>query len=614
MDKKYTLIGILMLLAAFALMLLQTQKVKKQAWEQAQKEAEETIVESENGGSSPMGSLSSDNAPSFTQSSSSISEVIPDPDTSLNLSSEKDEPAAERRQPEEVYILENEFIGVKFTSLGGAIKEVSLKKYAAVKGETDPYIFNAYSDLPALSISIIDAQGRIQKYAPAYELSNRDRESISFHLNLLPGIELIRNYEITQAMEGAEPYIIKHTTTFINNTNSVFNIDELFINAGTAAPDEADPRGFYLNFGYYDSEDAEFINIRKFKGGGFLGFFKRDPVSEIVRRHETTWAAVKNQFFTGILTPAESGIGTQSRAVEYPVVDNSSRTREGITGSIEFDLHKVNPGTERALEMDYYVGPKEYARISQLEQRQELVMQFGFFGILSKFMLIVLLAIERMIGNYGVAIILMTIVIRLMMWPLTAKSAQSSKKMQQISEPLQALRDKYKDNPQKLQRETLKLFKENNVNPAAGCLPVVIQIPIFISFFYMLRTSSELRFAGFLWIDDLSRPDTLAMIAGFPLNILPLIMGVTMFYQMKIMPTPSVDSTQQKIFKLMPFIFLVFCYTFSSGLVLYWTMSNLISILQQFITNRQKDPEPVIRPSDRNRDKSKGRGKPKSNR
>lgn len=603
-----------MLIAAFALMLWQGQKAQKQAWEQAQQASESTeqenrFDENENGSMSPMGSLSNDNEPPLFNSQESMAETISSSDSVSTITPADDNRfSAERQFPEEIYTLENNFIRVDFTSRGGAIKEVGLKKYPAIKGESTPYIFNANSDVPALSINIIGVGGLVEEYAPAYTLSSRDGESITFSLALIPGIDLIRNYTITRGLKGADPYIIKHSTTFKNSTQSVFNIDKLFINVGTAAPAEADPRGFYLNFGYFDNEDAKFINVKKFKGSGFLGFFKRDPVSEIVIKHETAWAAVKNQFFTGILTPTQVGIGIQTRPVEFSQSDDSDNAPEGITGSIEFDLKQVAPGSERMIEMSYYVGPKEYKRITQLEKREDLVMQFGFFGFLSKFMLIVLIAIENLVGNYGVAIVLMTIIIRGLMWPLTAKSAQSSKKMQQISEPLKALKDKYKDNPQKLQRETLKLFKENKVNPAAGCLPVVIQIPIFISFFYMLRTSSELRFAGFLWIDDLSRADTIATIAGFPLNILPLIMGATMFYQMKIMPTPSIDSAQQKIIKLMPLIFLIFCYTFSSGLVLYWTMSNLISILQQFITNRQKDPLPITSAPTQ----TKGKGKPRA--
>ena len=144
-----------------------------------------------------------------------------------------------------------------------------------------------------------------------------------------------------------------------------------------------------------------------------------------------------------------------------------------------------------------------------------------------------------------------------------------------------------------MQQETLKLFKEHQVNPVAGCLPMLIQMPIFLGLFYMLRTASELRFEPFLWVTDLSLPDTQFLVGGFPINILPMIMGVTMFLQMSMMPvSPTADPMQQKIFKFLPFIFLIFLYNFSSGLVLYWTVQNILTIIQQKIINSRPD-EPL---------------------
>ena len=180
--------------------------------------------------------------------------------------------------------------------------------------------------------------------------------------------------------------------------------------------------------------------------------------------------------------------------------------------------------------------------------------------------------------------------------------------MQKIQAPLQEIRAKHKDNPKKLQQETVKLFKQNGVNPAAGCLPILIQIPIFLGLFGMLRTASELRFAEFLWISDLSQPDTVAelpIFGGFPINIMPLFMGITMVVQMRMMPTPAaaggvnneMAEMQQKMFKFMPFIFLIFLYNFSSGLVVYWTVQNLLTILQQYLTNKKHDDTPVVLPT-----------------
>ena len=191
------------------------------------------------------------------------------------------------------------------------------------------------------------------------------------------------------------------------------------------------------------------------------------------------------------------------------------------------------------------------------------------------------------VRNWGWTIIILTVIIKLLMWPVTQMQLRSSKKMATIQEPLKLLRERYKDNPQKLQAETMKLFKENRINPASGCLPAVIQIPIFIGLYYMLRSASEIRFQPFLWVKDLSMPDTVGYLGSFPINIMPLLMGVTMVVQMKVTPMPSTDSAQQKIFMLMPFIFLFFCYNFPAALVLYWTVQNLFTIVQNKLTYRR---------------------------
>lgn len=208
-------------------------------------------------------------------------------------------------------------------------------------------------------------------------------------------------------------------------------------------------------------------------------------------------------------------------------------------------------------------------------------MQFGLFGFVSKLLLLLMKAIHCLLPNWGLTIIAVTLLVRLLLWPLTRAQVRSSKQMALVQEPLKRLREKYREQPQKLQAETLKLFKEHQVNPAAGCLPIFIQIPIFLGLYGMLRTATDLRFAEFLWIRDLSRPDTLAHLGPFPLNILPWLMGLSTFWQMRLSLAPTLDPMQRRLFQWMPLLFLFFCYNLPSGLILYWTVQNLLSILQQ---------------------------------
>ena len=193
--------------------------------------------------------------------------------------------------------------------------------------------------------------------------------------------------------------------------------------------------------------------------------------------------------------------------------------------------------------------------------------------------------IYGLVGNYGVAIIILTIIVRLVLFPLTYKGMKSMKRMQQLTPRMKKLQEKYKNNKEKLNKEMMDLYRKNKVNPLGGCLPLLLQIPVFFALYSSLSSAVELRHAPFIfWISDLSQPDGL--------GITPLLMGVSMYIQQKMTPqTAMMDSTQAKIMQMLPFIFTVFSFTFPSGLTLYWVTSNVLSIAQQQIINRIKTPE-----------------------
>ena len=194
------------------------------------------------------------------------------------------------------------------------------------------------------------------------------------------------------------------------------------------------------------------------------------------------------------------------------------------------------------------------------------------------------------------AIVVLTILVKLVLWPLTAQATRSQKKMQSLQGPMSKLREKHKGNSQKLNQEMMKFYKEHKVNPFAGCWPILIQIPIFLGMFWMLRSAAELYGQGFLWADDLSEQDSISVVQGFSLNLLPILMVVTQWFQMKLNPMqmgPEMSEAQRinvKMMRFMPFMFLVFLYFFSSALVLYWTIQNLMTILQTVVTKTKQEP------------------------
>jgi len=250
----------------------------------------------------------------------------------------------------------------------------------------------------------------------------------------------------------------------------------------------------------------------------------------------------------------------------------------------------VNPESPH---FDLYVGPKEDAalRAGGLDPKQ--VIDFGFFGVIARPLLWLLNAIYGAVGNYGIAIIILTILIKILFLPLTHKQLSSMKKMQSVQPQMKAIQAKHKKvkgdmkAKQKMNEEVMALYKKEGVNPLGGCFPLLLQLPVLYAFYSFLPAAIELRQAPFfLWVQDLSLKD--------PYYVTPIVMGLTMFLQQKLTPMASVDPTQRRMFLFMPLIFTVFFISLPSGLVLYWLVNNVLSIFQQMFINRQKDPAAAV--------------------
>jgi YidC/Oxa1 family membrane protein insertase len=587
MDKKNTILGIICIAAGIGFMYKQTNDLKDQQVQQQQQAAaalDQARVEASVANTvvtDPLALADEDILGLLTQSLEVPAVVIDQPTVAT---------------AEQVITLSNDFIEVEFTTLGGAIRTVEFLQTKT--GQRDDYVFNVDGRLPALSLSLAGRDGDMQEFALPYTIEQQSADSITFVFNSGDGLGLRRTYSLAKDGSEQDPYIIRHSTTFNNQAATPQALSTIYLNLGTSRPVTEKQLPAFLNVGYFDGEDAEFIAINKLTGGnGFLGIGASVPVEKLEQSVRSEWASVKNQFFAAVLSSETMGRDLFIYPVEATEAENGTRGRPGISGSVGYEVGTVAAGSAKTLDFDFYVGPKEFKRWQALGNQQDEVMQFGFLSFISKLLLSFMYAIHSVVPSWGWSIVIMTICIKTLFWPLSAKASRSQKRMAKIQGPMAELKEKYKDNPQKLQQETLKVFKENQVNPVAGCLPMLIQMPIFLGLFYMLRSASELRHESFLWVSDLSMPDTLTYIAGYPLNLLPLLMGITMFFQMRMMPvSPTADPAQQKIFKFLPFIFLVFLYNFSSGLVLYWTVQNLLTILQQKIINSRPDEElqPVV--------------------
>ncbi len=243
-----------------------------------------------------------------------------------------------------------------------------------------------------------------------------------------------------------------------------------------------------------------------------------------------------------------------------------------------------NPAAYLELDNSYsfkgYVGPKDYELLKSIEPQLVNAIEFGWFTFVAKPIFIVLLWLHNLLGNWGWAIVVLVIMIRMILFPLTQKGMLSMAKLKDLAPKMKELREKHKGDPQRMNAATMELYKKEGANPFGGCLPMLLQIPVFFAVYRVLLNAVELQGAPWmLWVNDLSRMD--------PYFILPILMGASMYYQQKITPNNFTDPLQEKIFSYLPIIFTFFFITFPAGLVLYWFVNNLLSIAQQFIVNKQ---------------------------
>ena len=298
-------------------------------------------------------------------------------------------------------------------------------------------------------------------------------------------------------------------------------------------------------------------------------------------KDELRWIAQEDKYFFAAIVP--SGKMEEARAWTY---DNSP-----VIG------FKGKPGENK---FSIYAGPKDHDSLAKLNLGLEHIIDFGFFSIIARPLFWILKFFYGFLGNYGWAIVLLTIVVRVPFIPILNKGQKSMKKLQQLQPKMNEIREKYKKDPQKMQAEMMELYKKYKVNPMGGCLPMLLQIPVFFALYKVLLIAIELRGAPFmLWITDLSGPDTLfghlpswiPLLAGSAVGPLPIVMGITMVIQQKMTPTTG-DPRQAKMMMLMPIVFTFMFLNFASGLVIYWLVNNILSIIQQFFVNRKMSTQP----------------------
>ncbi|NCO68251.1 MAG: protein translocase component YidC [Nitrospirae bacterium CG_4_10_14_0_8_um_filter_41_23] len=455
--------------------------------------------------------------------------------------------------------VETELYSAVFTTQGATLKHYELKQYKDKEGKNVVLLKSPCLE-PPLSIgskddfNLSDANFNVS--------ASGGGKDIKLNKNVNSG-SLIFEY----ADSG---FSVKRLYTFHNDNYTIDIKDEV-----SGLPDYWITIG--TDFGIYDNKDTStHIGPVLLKETDRLEFNAKKLNEVRSYKEGLKWIAQEDKYFFAGLVP----LTNMEEAKVWKLKDSPIAAFKGRPGINNFIL---------------YAGPKEYDRLKALNVGLEHIVDFGFFSVIAVPLFWLLKFFYKFIGNYGWAIVLLTIIIRIPFIPLVNKSQKSMKKMQELQPRMAEVREKYKKDPQRMQKEVMELYKKHKVNPVGGCLPMLLQIPVFFALYKILMIAIELRGTPFmLWIKDLSAPDTLfghipsgvPLIGGFAVGPLPIVMGITMLIQQKMTPT-SMDPTQNKMMMLMPIVFTFLFLNFASGLVLYWLMNNIFSITQQFYANRK---------------------------
>lgn len=497
--------------------------------------------------------------------------------------------------PERLLVVTNENARYTFTSRGGGLKQIELVKFPETIARkrkdqaalTNFATLNDHSHLPVLGILGSDALMGDGVFA-----LEESGGVIRAEKTLASGLRIVKEFKLSTN------YLVHAKVRYENTTGTALALPQQDWAVGTATPMGGDDDGHAVGIMWYDGSKVHEALTAYFDNktlGCFPGTPKpeyRDGVSNVV------WTSTHNQFFACIVMPDTNAQSIVARAISmpYPTEGKFSDTnlppRKGFETTITYPAITIETGKSVERNVNLFVGPKEYKTLASIASRfnndADKAMGFGWaiFAFFAKGLLLLMNALHNAFSiSYGLAIVVITVLLKVLFWPLTAASTKSSQKMAALSPQITALREKYKDEPAKISQKQLELFRQYGVNPVAGCLPMLVQLPVFFGFFTMLRTAIELRGASFLWATDLSKADTIFFVGGFPINPLPLLYIATAIWQTHITPmSPSMDPAQQKLMKWMPLMFLVILYNFSSGLALYMTVNNLLTILQTKVT------------------------------
>jgi YidC/Oxa1 family membrane protein insertase len=481
---------------------------------------------------------------------------------------EKEEKIVHKGEPEEFYDLENDTLTIAFSTLGGTIKQLEAKRF-----------INLHQD----DATLIDIEKGLRgSYALVFpfEKSGIDRAIFKRDKSLEKNGDMI-------AFSTIKDKAIKITKIFrMLPKESTLELEVILENLSNSYQDVQYELSTQM---FFSKKDAEGYNRNSLESGARVdGKVKSKNVGSIQKKGFLVegiegWIFVSKKYFTLITKPIEANF-QRSRSIK---LNDNEIANFALMPKID-----LAPGERKSQTFLLYGGAKEYNVLKSYNAQFQEILSKGFFGTFRIWLLLALQFLHKYLHNWGWAIVAITVLIKIAFTPLTHMSFQSMKRMQHFQPQVKALQEKYKKEPQKMNKEVMAFYKKHKVNPMSGCLPMLLQMPVFIAFYQVLYQAIELKGAPFIfWITDLSAPDKLMTLPfslpflGDGLNVLPIIMMVSMIWQQKLTPTAGAPE-QQKMMMFMPVIFGFIFYNLPSGLVLYWTVNNILTILHQKITKK----------------------------
>lgn len=457
-------------------------------------------------------------------------------------------------------VIETNSVVISLTHLGGRIESLQLKKYKKAQGNDANYEMVLNQEGEALPLGV---------YAGPV-----DDNFVKYSVSSISGANLVGNKytatgsDVSVVLQGklSNGTEISKILT-LRSDSYLFDVN---VKLGQTTPDGSRLK---LEWSYFEPnldklKSYDFHGIERLSGGSIV----KTPFTKEADNSEApgsdTWIAIGDKYFMAAMIPTSDG-------------QNTNFIRHGNSFLIRA------AGDTNGGQFKFFIGPKEFYTLKAAGFDLHKAIDLGFFSALAHPLLDVLRFFHRVFGNWGLSIVLLTLLIKGLFLPLTKKSFKSMAAMQEVQPRIKALREKFQNDPNKMNQELIALYKREGINPMGGCLPMLIQLPVFLGLYNSLLNSIELRHAPFaLWITDLSAPERLEMF-GVGIPVMVILMGISMFIQQWTMPS-AMDPMQKKIMMFMPVVFTFFFLGFPAGLVLYWLVNNVVSIIQQSYIRKEK--------------------------